>query len=444
MKTRLLSLFDALSTNFWLIPLLFLISAVGLAYLNYYLDMTVISHDYTFYPIFLHFANHDNIRTVLSVCATSVLGVAGVSFSITIASLTLASQQYGSRLLRNFMQDRFNQVVLGIFIGTFLYSVSVLQFTSSMEAEGIRPIISMTTLMALMIISLLALVLFIHHIAMSIQANSIIKSVDDELRSHLLIAFPEEIIEEPLFLQASVRQPALDFEADGKHIYAKVSGYLVGIDYQRLMTLAQDHNLVINLPVKSGQFITQGHVIAQYLHGSGITEKDGIEDKIRNALMTGQSQTPVQDPEFAIRQLVEVAVRALSSGINDPFTAITCVDRLGDNIAFLMCRQFPAPQRFDEDGQIKLQLKVVDFQGVVDVSFNQVRQHGKTDIAVIIKLLMTLATLAKQVKTKEQATAIRDQASAIMSDFSTLSLAEKDQQETQERYQVIIDTLIDY
>lgn len=442
LKTWLLSFFDTLRTNFWLIPLLFLVSAVGLASLNYYLDMVILPRDYTFYPTFFYYANPDNIRTFLGVCATSILGVAGVTFSITIASLTLASQQYGPRLLRNFMQDRFNQTVLGIFIATFLYSVSVLQFTSSMEVEGVRPIISMTTLMALMVVDLLALVFFIHHIAMSIQADAIINSVNTELRSYILSFFPDEYDDASLLPQGA-SELAPDFQINGQTVLTKQSGYLQVINYDGLMTLASEHNIVIKCVVKSGGFIMHGATIAEYFSDK-TDEIAGLDELICRAFVTGKTQTPVQDPEFAIRQLVEVAVRALSPGINDPYTAITCIDKLGDNIAFLIHRHFPSSQRLDEEGHLRLQLKHVDFHGVVDVSFNQIRQHGKSDTAVMIRLLETLLNLSMQVRNQEQALVIKAQADAINSDSIAMQDAEKDKKDTEILYQEILVNLNGY
>lgn len=440
MKTRLLRFFDTLRTNFWLIPLLFLLSAVGLAYLNYYLDMSIIPRDYTFYPTFFYYANPDNIRTFLGVCATSILGVAGVTFSITIASLTLASQQYGPRLLRNFMQDRFNQTVLGIFIATFLYSVSVLQFTSSMEVEGVRPIISMTTLMVLMVADLLALVFFIHHIAMSIQADAIINSVNAELRSCIVSFFPDELDDTSTLPRAATQQLNPELTINNRIVSAQQSGYLQVIDYDALMALAIEHNIVIQCLVKSGGFIMHGSPLAEYFSDK-VDEIAGLDELIRNAFITGKTQTPVQDPEFAIRQLVEVAVRALSPGINDPYTAISCIDKLGDNIAFLIHRHFPASQRFDEEGHLRLQLKHVDFEGVVDVSFNQIRQHGKSDTAVMIRLLETLLSLSLQVRNEEQSKVIMAQTESINSVSIAMQESEKDRKDSEKLYQSILTNL---
>jgi len=440
LKTRLLRFFDTLRTNFWLIPLLFLLSAVGLAYLNYYLDMSIIPRDYTFYPTFFYYANPDNIRTFLGVCATSILGVAGVTFSITIASLTLASQQYGPRLLRNFMQDRFNQTVLGIFIATFLYSVSVLQFTSSMEVEGVRPIISMTTLMVLMVADLLALVFFIHHIAMSIQADAIINSVNAELRSCIVSFFPDELDDTSTLPRAATQQLSPELTINNRIVSAQQSGYLQVIDYDALMALAIEHNIVIQCLVKSGGFIMHGSPLAEYFSDK-VDEIAGLDELIRNAFITGKTQTPVQDPEFAIRQLVEVAVRALSPGINDPYTAISCIDKLGDNIAFLIHRHFPASQRFDEEGHLRLQLKHVDFEGVVDVSFNQIRQHGKSDTAVMIRLLETLLSLSLQVRNEEQSKVIMTQSDSINSVSIMTQESEKDRKDSEKLYQSILTNL---
>tara|TARA_R110002111_G_scaffold26735_10_gene57609 strand:+ start:129 stop:1394 length:1266 start_codon:yes stop_codon:yes gene_type:complete len=419
------------------------VSAVGLASLNYYLDMNIIPRDYTFYPTFFYYANPDNIRTFLSVCASSILGVAGVTFSITIASLTLASQQYGPRLLRNFMQDRFNQTVLGIFIATFLYSVSVLQFTSSMEVEGVRPIISMTTLMVLMIIDLLALVFFIHHIAMSIQADAIINSVNAELRDCIVSFFPDELDDTSHFPKAPTEQLQETIDTHRRLVVAKRSGYLQVINYDGLMSVANEHNIVIKCLVKAGGFIMHGVHLAEYV-GQDSDEIEGLDALIHDAFVTGKTQTPIQDPEFAIRQLVEVAVRALSPGINDPYTAISCIDKLGDNIAFLMHRHFPSSQRFDEEGRLKLQLKHVDFQGVVDVSFNQIRQHGKSDTAVTIRLLETLLSLSLQVRNTEQAVVIMAQADAINSVSITSQGAEKDRKDTESIYQGVSTNLHEY
>ncbi len=204
MKTRIIHFFVVISANFWMIPLFSLMLGAGLAFFNFYLDKAVFAEHVEYSQLFLYFNNSQNIRTLLSVSATSVLGVAGVSFSITIASLTLASQQFGPRLLRNFMLNRFNQIVLGCFIGTFLYCILMLQFTSSMDLEKTTPFISMIGLLVLIVLNLLLLVFFIHHIAVSIQADSVISDVDSELVTQMNVIFPDESEEDQDFLKLEI------------------------------------------------------------------------------------------------------------------------------------------------------------------------------------------------------------------------------------------------
>ena len=440
MKTRIIHFFEIISANFWMIPLFSLFLGAGLAFLNFYLDKTLYARHIEFPQLFLYFNNSQNIRTLLSTSAGSVLGVAGVSFSITIASLTLASQQFGPRLIRNFMLDRFNQLVLGGFIGTFLYCFLMLQFTSSMDLEKSTPFISMIGLLILVILCLLLLVFFIHHIAVAIQADSVISDVDRELVSQIQKLFPNEYeqqdklpkLQAPFDIEARIEQ-------QGKQIRAQKSGYLQAIDLEAVVNQVTENNCVIKFDIKPGDFVIENSVIGHSLESEGGkgSDHENIETKINAALLIGAKGTSEQDPEFAIRQLVEVAVRALSPGINDPFTAIACINKLGNNIAFLINRQFPSDQHVGEDGRLLVQLKPFTFNGIVEASFNQIRQNGDDDIAVTIHLLRTLHKLILQARTIEQEKALKTQVDAIATDNHDKDIADKDQSDKQEMYDLI-------
>ncbi|PWQ98388.1 DUF2254 domain-containing protein [Leucothrix arctica] len=440
MKTRIRHYLEVLSTAIWMVPLAFLIGSIILAFLNFYLDKTLIARHVQFPDFFLYFNDSENIRTMLSVSGSSILGVAGVSFSITIASLTLASQQFGSRLLRNFMMDRFNQVVLGIFIGTFLYCIMMLQFTSSMDLNKTTPIISMVGLLILVITSLLMLVFFIHHIAVSIQADTVIADVNGTLQAQSAKLFPEEWSEKkhlpdtpPADLQADL------FNTDASPMKVRGSGYLQGVDHERLIKLVNDKDIAIKLTVKPGDFLIKNSVIGYCLASDA--QKEDFENEIvgpvNDRLLVGSKATAEQDPEFPVRQLVEVAVRALSPGINDPFTAITCIDRLGDNIAFLINREFPSDHHFDEEGRLRLLTKPFTFEGIVEASFNQIRQHGRNDVSVTIHLLDTLLCLAHQASSDEQAKAINTQVNALYSTSNENFNAQKDRDDIKAKYKAI-------
>ena len=444
MKTRIRHFLELLSANIWMVPLLFLVASVALAFFNFYLDKTIFARHTQFPELYLYFNNSENIRTLLSVSATSILGVAGVSFSITIASLTLASQQFGPRLLRNFMMNRFNQVVLGVFIGTFLYCIMMLQFTSSMDLEKTTPFISMIGLLVLIVTSLLMLVFFIHHVAVSIQADSVIEEVNQELKAKLVTFFPEECANtEHLPNTPSLGEQRAQFAKAGTAVYAKESGYLQAIDVDSLLKFITTEDVSLQLIVKPGDFVIQNSVIGYGLI-SEEQKKDftsTISEPIHKRLILGHVSTAEQDPEFAIRQLVEVAVRALSPGINDPFTAITCIDRLGDNIAYLVNRQFPSDQHLDDEGRLRLLVKTFTFKGVVEASFNQIRQHGRHDVSVTIRLLETILSLAAQVKSEEQAKAINTQAQALYLTCNENFNAKKDKDDIEALYRSITECL---
>ncbi len=435
MKTRIIHFFEVLSSNFWAIPLLLLISGAGLAFLNIYLDKTLYARHIELPELYLYFNNALNIRTLLSVCATSILGVAGVSFSITIASLTLASQQFGPRLLRNFMSDKFNQLVLGCFIGTFLYCILMLQFTGSMDIDKTTPFFSMMSLLAIIILNLLLLVFFIHHIAVAIQAETVISEVNNELVTQMNCTFPNKAEKNSQPIQFEIPDDLNNkFEQKGEEIYSTKSGYLQAIDTDNLIKCAIDNDCAIKVMIKPGDFILTNSIIA---YGLMSDEVDDIEKDINAHLLIGNVATSEQDPEFAIRQLVEVAVRALSPGINDPFTAISCIKKLGENIAFLMSRQFPTKYHVDDSGQLRVELKRFTFSGIVGTSFDLVRQHGQDDVAVVICLLQVLNQLILQSQHKEHVEALKTQAEAIFSVNNSDTLALKDKDDIQALYNVI-------
>lgn len=440
MKTRILHWLEMMSSTFWLIPLLLLITAAVLAYVNIHLDKQLFSGPENPLSFLFYFNDKDNIRTLLSLTAGAILGVAGVSFSITIASLTLASQQFGPRLLRNFMQNYFNQIVIGIFISTFLYSVLILQFSNAMDERHFVPVISMTTLLLLIILNLLILVFFIHHTAASIQAESIINDVCQELESRLHKIFPthrEENNQQPSAqLPANLQER---FSNEGQAIPAQCSGYLQAIDHNALKSFTTSKNVTLRMNFRPGNFIIKGCELATCL--STVKLDDDIASMLDDALIIGNEATAEQDAEYAIRQLVEIALRALSPGINDPFTAISCINRLGEALVFVAQREFPTPYYFDEDTTLRLMLDTLTFKGMVEAAFNQIRQNTAHHVDIIISLLETLQQLATQVQDETQAKALLSQVEAIQQTCVQRVDAIMDQEAIGERHQKIETTL---
>lgn len=440
MKTRILHLLELLTVNFWMTPLLFLLMAALLAFVNIYLDRALFSGWGETLPFPFYFKDADSFRSLLSLTAGAMLGVTGVAFSITIASLTLASQQFGPRLLRNFMKTQFNQVVMGFFIGTFLYCVLLLQFSSTLEEINLTPVISLATLLVLIITDLLLLVFFFHHTAMSIQADTIITEVHQELSARLEALFPETAeTSDPVPVAALQTQEQQRFEEQGHAVRAQQSGYLQAIDVTGLLSYVTEQDMALKLAFRPGDFLMQGCCLGWSL--SQETPDEDVQTAINRYLIVGDTRTAEQDAEYAVRQLVEIAVRAMSPGINDPFTAITCIDRLGNALAFLLNRQFPVERHFDESARLRLQLKPFTFSGIMAVAFNQIRQNTAFHVAVIISLLEILRGLAAQAHTHEQQSAIKEQADAIYVTCQDEVKAKADMEDIRARYQTVCNLI---
>lgn len=443
MKTRILNLIEMLRGSFWTVPLLLLLLSIVLAVFNIYLDMSLFRERAQLHPLLQFFSDAEHNRVLIATTAGSILGVAGVSFSVTIASLTLASQQFGPRLLRNFMQDSFNQFVIGVFTATFLYCILILQFISNLDEAGFVPVISVSTLLGLVVFNLLMLVFFIHHISISIQADSIIADVYSEMIARLRNLFPEEPQdEEEQPGEAAPAQAEMIFAAE-ETICAARSGYLQAIDVEGLLKLVTHNNAMLKLDLRPGDFILHGSPLGWLCSGEQELPET-LHEEIQRHLFISDTRTAQQDAEFAIRQLVEIALRALSPGINDPFTAIACIDRLGDAIAFLMKRRMPRARYADEDGRLRLQLKAFSFHGIIEAAFNQIRQNAGYHVAIIVSLLEILGALAEQAKTPEQAKAIMVQADAIFGACEDEIKTPKDWQDIETAYRRVARLLREY
>lgn len=389
MKARLNHLVEALRGSLWLIPSLMSLGAALLAVAMLALDARMSDR---ILPSALSFqAGPEAARALLTTLAGAMMGVVGVTFSITIVALTLASQQFGPRLLRNFLQDRANQVVLGTFIATFTYSLLVLQAVRGGELDGQFPRLAVTVAMLIALASLGTLIYFIHHVAHGIQADAIIASVASELDASIDRMYPEQMGHDaPEDDPEALIPPGFDEEAVA--LRSPKSGYLQAIEEDDLVALAVEEGLLLHLVHRPGDFLVEGSPLVRVWPPDRLTP--GLEERLAGFFIVGLNRTPEQDVEFAIDQLVEVAVRALSPGINDPFTAMRCVDRLGAGLCRLCARRFPSPYRKDDRGKLRVVARRPDFEGIVNASFDQIRQYGRSSVSVTIRLFETIEVVA--------------------------------------------------
>ena len=430
MKLRILRIIEDIRTSFWFLPSMMSLAAALLFGFTLQLEEVLRLAGFA-PPGWLASIDPPGARALMTTIAGSAITVAGVIFSITIVGLSMSSSQFGPRLVRNFMREGGTQVVLGTFIGTFIFTLLTLSNIRETDNEVILPHLSVSTGLVLGIVSFAVLIYFIHHVTSFIQAPGILSDVAGDLRAVFLRVFPErgeaseEVAEPDIALGSS-------FAESSKAVLSTCNGYIQVIDYPGLVALAAEHNLVIRTLHRPGHYAVENRALALVAPRDGLT--DVIVRGVCAKFVIGVERTSTQDPEFAIDQFVEVALRALSPGINDPFTAVSCIDRLGSALALLGQRQLPPVQLRDSGGSVRVVTEPHTYKGIVDAAFNQIRQHSRGNPAVGIRLLEIIAAIAEKKLDKPFADALLAQAQAVYEESQGAGLHARDMADLEERY----------
>ena len=441
MKVRLIHFWENIKTSFWFIPCLMIFFAIILSIITVFLDRNL-NIKFVDYFGLVYSGGIEGSRIILSTIAGSMITVAGVVFSITIAALALASSQFGPRLLRNFMNDKGNQIVLGIFIATFIYCLLTLRAFYRVDIQDFTPIISTTFSIMLAIVNVIIITYFIHHISVTINADSVIYSVYQELTSNiekLYFNSSSDKLQEK-FDSLEIFNESIEDKTYTVEINSLKEGYLQAIDWNNLIRLSKENNYLLNIKYRIGEFIVLGDIVYT-IKASSKDINENTKLSIFNCFIIGSQRTPLEDIEFSINQLVEVALRALSPGINDPFTAITCIDYLGSAICRIINKEPPSTYIYDEDGALRIVAKRETFEGIVNASFDQIRQYGKDSISVTIRLLEVLGKIANLVEKDIQRDVVLKHANKILHS-SELNITEKnDLDDVKDRYSRIFNSL---
>ncbi|MEN8780004.1 MAG: DUF2254 domain-containing protein [Desulfobacterales bacterium] len=441
MRIKIRNFLYRLQSSFWFLPALMAGTAILLSFVTIAIDKVFLYREGARHW-WIYGGGPDGARTVLSVIAGSMITVAGVVFSITIVVLSLASSQFGPRLIRNFMNVRANQMVLGTFVSTFIYGVLVLRTVNAAVEASFVPGLSVTITLMMSLLSLGVLIYFIHNVSESIQAQNIIARVRGDLDKAVDRIFPEKLGQEEGFSNGPLKR---DYDIpkacdrDACQVKAERSGYLQAIDNEALMRIAVEEDLLIHLGYHPGNFITRGSVLVTVWPGDRVDET--LSGKINAIFIVGPERTLEQDVEFAISQLVEIAVRALSPGINDPVTAISCIDWLGAGLCQLANRKMPSSHRFDEESRLRVICKPFLFEGMVDSAFNMIRQNSHSVAAVSIHLLETIATVAAQTHRKEDRAALLRHATMVVRGCKEKLSADDDREDLEKRYEAALEIL---
>jgi uncharacterized membrane protein len=326
---------DRLIVSFWFAPVLMGLAAVLLALAVDQFD-SLIPHEALANSRLVLYSTGSEVHSSLISMAGIVLATAGVVFSLLTLPLSTVVAQYGSRLLRLFLRDRTTQFVLGMFVATFVYCVvaalSILPV--EMHYEGVQ--LTATIGLYLMLATFASLILLVHHVSTMLQAPNIAAAAGAELLNVVSAEIPADMASgddgKAELETHSSSQGVSDtlMEADGYRVRVKSTGYIQFIDLDSLLSLAREKNLFIRLLLKTGHFVSSGVVVALVWPADWVDEQ--LDQQVNRAFHIGNVRTPTQDVEYAVNQLTEMAVRAMSPAINDPFTAMTCLDHMGNGL----------------------------------------------------------------------------------------------------------------
>lgn len=414
-------LWNDIQSSLWYRPALISLFSVTLVFIASYIDKNT---SLQFYVI-----SADNARAVLTVIASSMLTVVTLTFSILMVALTLTSQQFSPRVLRSFTSDRAAQNILGILIGSFLYSLLVLVTVIDTNNTTFVPLLSILIAIGLALLGIASFIFFIDHIAKSIRVSYIIQTINDET-TRLIQSQVEDQVVGHKKSDIPLSNPVMD-QTKAVRIDAEIPGYIQAIDVDMLATLAKDNKYTIQIAGMSGDFVAKGrpllYVWNQHpsskdhetteteskadAHPDNGDEKarqdlaeisDALTDKFRRQFDIGVERTTYKDILFGIRQLVDIALKALSPGINDPTTATNCIHFLTNILIQAIHCPDQEISHYDDDGNLCLIGRTVSFSTMVDQTYDQLRHFSATDPTMLEALLISLIEVARETVDKER------------------------------------------
>lgn len=351
----------------------------------------------------------DGARAMLVAVAGSTMTVVSVTFSVMVVALTVSSQHFGPRLLNSFMRDRSAQLMLGTFTGTFVYCLVVLRTVHGDGGERyVRfvPSVAITGAVALALVSVSVLIYYVHHIAQAMQVSEITASVARELERTIDRMYPDRIGR-----GIAVEPSAVPAAGDAVPITAHDSGYVQEIDARQLVNVASDKDVVVRVVARPGTFVVEGSRLA-LIQPAGVPARTAAR-RLVSAFVIGNERSTQQDAAFGIQQLVEVVLRGLSPGVNEPFTAMTALDRLGQALARLATREMPSALRTDRAGRVRVVAPPYAFAELLRLAFD-LRTFGVSPSAAVLDHLKgVLAGLEGACERPEDRAAVRDLLAAL-------------------------------
>ena len=411
MHAVVVTLWANVRNSYWFVPSLMALGAILLSFATIIID-SQIGSEWMEDIDWLYANKPAGARAVLSTVAGSMITVAGVTFSMTLLSISQTTTQVGPRLLNNFMGDKANQFTLGVFISTFIYCLMVLRTVRNAETapagsvnagelvSAFVPHVSVIVGVLMALASVGVLIFFIHHVPETMHVSNIIASVGRSLNRQISHQFPARIGDPNEDESDQKMEPDLPatFYATAKSIYSTGTGYLEYIDGDELMTLASKHDLVLKIRPVPGDFVTEKNIILLASPSDQIDKS--LEAKLTAVFIRGSQRTATQDLRFQVNQLIEVAMRALSPGVNDPFTATNCMDWLQSALENLAARDLPDAHRYDNEKTLRVVAEPLTFQSFASLVFDQLRPYVVKDRTASLRMMEMIGNLVVIVESK--------------------------------------------
>jgi uncharacterized membrane protein len=428
-----------LRASYWFIPAIMVVTALLLAYGMGRLDAAV-GTTFSGESHFLMASRPEGARAVLAAIAGSMITVAGVTFSMTMVSVSFAAAQFGPRLIGNFMRDTGNQVTLGVFIATFTYSLFVLRTVRGADpghaADAVSafvPHLSISVALAMALACVGVLIYFVHHVPEAINVGNITAAVGRQLKSDIATLFPDSIARGRANrdddIESLVGQP---LEAAAA-VHSDCDGYVESVDAERLITVAIEHDLVVRLEYRPGDFAVAGDTLLFVWPAARCG--DQVRDALQSIFTFAVERTPEQNILFLVDELVEILARALSPGVNDPFTAIGCIHWLHGGLREAATRRSPDAFRFDEGGALRVIAHPVSFDRFLNAVVDQSLQYVSADRNASLETMRMLADVALLAPDQAKRASLVAKAEGLLAAADTRLPLEVDRLELRRRFE---------
>lgn len=378
---------DRIRSGVWQLPAGMMLAGVLLFKLAVYLDAWIGEAE-VLRALWLHSGTGDDARNLLSVLVAAMMTMATLVFSLTIVSLSVAASQFGSRLVRSYVRDTKSKLTLGVFAMTIIYCLLALRVVSGEMAPQAVPHLTVTLGLVLSVICVMAMVVLLHMAAHAIVVDEVIRRVGADLE--------ESLAAMPLISgeAASTPAPALEaFPGSEYPLLAPTEGYVEAVRYEYMAKLAQEHDAFVSLEAMAGDFVAGGDRLGSFHVPVGSPQAGDLGPRLAACVLIGPERTPVQDLAFSIRHLVDVALRALSPGINDANTARVVIDRLRGALSRLFRRQLPAGRYADAQGVLRVVARRHTYVDHIAHALDPIRHSAAAQPVVVVSLLEALAKL---------------------------------------------------